>query len=119
VAETADQAARAAGEILSLFAEDRRRIEALGRPAGSMLRVHQLLQARPVTSIPGAATQLGMSPPTVSAAIAHLQQLGIVREMTGKQRGRVYLYDEYMKILNVGTEPYRREGTPRERTHLA
>ena len=84
-----------------------------------MLRVHQLLQARPVTSIPGAATQLGMSPPTVSAAIAHLQQLGIVREMTGKQRGRVYLYDEYMKILNVGTEPYRREGTPRERTHLA
>ena len=34
-------------------------------------------------------------------------------------RGRVYLYDEYMKILNVGTEPYRRGGTPRERTHLA
>jgi hypothetical protein len=30
----------------------------------------------------------------------HLQQLGIVREMTGKQRHRLYIYDRYMAILN-------------------
>jgi hypothetical protein len=30
---------------------------------------------------------------------------GIVREITGKQRDRIYLYDQYVRILDKGTEP--------------
>jgi hypothetical protein len=29
----------------------------------------------------------------------------MVREVTGRQRGRLYIYDEYLAILSEGTEP--------------
>ena len=105
VAETSVQAADAAREILNLFENDRRRIEGLGRPAASALRVHQLLQQKPIIAIPDTAHRLGISAPTVSKSIQHLEQLGLLREITGKQRGRLFVYDAYLGILNRGTEP--------------
>jgi len=38
-------------------------------------------------------------------AIKHLAKLGIARETTGPNYGRIYAYDKYFKILNEGTEP--------------
>ena len=32
-------------------------------------------------------------------------KLGILREITGKQRHRLFVYDRYLAILNQGTEP--------------
>jgi Fic family protein len=43
VKETSEQAADTAKLILELFEKDRRRIERLGRPAASALRVHRYL----------------------------------------------------------------------------
>ncbi|MFO8175638.1 MAG: Fic family protein [Longimicrobiales bacterium] len=105
ITETSLQAAEAAREILGLFEADRDRIEGLGRPAASALRVHQLLQQKPIVGIPDAAQRLGLSAPTIAKSIQHLQVLGIVREITGKQRGRLFVYDGYLAILNRGTEP--------------
>lgn len=108
VAETSTQAADAARRILALFDEDRRAIEALGRPASSALRVHQLLQTKPLITIPQAAQALGLSRPTVASSLAHLQEARIVHETTGRQRGRAFVYDRYLALLNEGTEPLRR-----------
>jgi len=105
VTETSLQAADTARELLDLFEADRARIEQLGRPAASTLRVHQRLQQNPVTAIADAAEQLGLSPPTVGKCLKHLEELGIVTEITGKQRGRRYVYTDYLSILSRGTEP--------------
>ena len=43
--------------------------------------------------------------PTVTASMHHLAKLGITRETTGRNYGRIYAYDKYLKILNEGTEP--------------
>ena len=107
IAETSLQASEAAREILALFEADRHRIEDLGRPAASALRVHQLLQQKPIIGIPAAAQRLSISPPTIAKSIQHLEDLGIVREVTGKQRGRMYVYSDYLSILSRGTEPLR------------
>jgi Fic family protein len=56
-------------------------------------------------SVPTAAKRLGVSQPTIQASIDHLQRLGIVREITGRMRGRNYSYTEYLAILDEGTEP--------------
>jgi hypothetical protein len=40
-------------------------------------------------------------------AIANLQKLGIVKELTGKRRGRLFAYSRYMEIFNRGTEALR------------
>ncbi len=104
IAETSQQATDTARELHDLFERDRRRIERLGRPAASALRVHQRLQRHPLVSVPEAARDLRVSPPTVANAIRRLERLGILRETTGKQRGRLFVYDAYLDILNRGTE---------------
>ncbi|WP_253641084.1 Fic family protein [Bradyrhizobium sp. USDA 4541] len=104
VIETATQATETARQLLELFEKDRRAISALGRPAASTLRVHQLLQKRPLLSVPATTKELGLSKPTVAKAMEHLEKLGIVREITAKQRRRIYAYVRYLDILNQGTE---------------
>jgi len=104
VTETAEQAADTSREILALIEGDRHKIEALGRPASSVLRVHQHLQRRPIITIPATAEQLSLSAPTVTKALQHMVKLGLVRETTGKQRHRLFTYHRYLDILNRGTE---------------
>lgn len=107
VDETARQAADAATRILALFRDHRSRIAGIGRGAASALRVHEYLQGRPMLTIPVAAQELGISPPTIAASVRHLEELGIVHEVTGRQRGRTFLYGSYLSILAEGTEPLR------------
>ena len=105
VKETSDQAADTAKQILELFETDRQKVEGLGRPATSALRVHQYLQTKPILSVPMAVDALKLSAPTVRKSISHLIDLDIVRETTGKQRDRLFVYSDYLDILNQGTEP--------------
>ena len=105
VAETAHQAADTATELLKLFDEDKRRIETLGRPSATALRLHQLLQERPLTTTAQASARLGISRPTIAKAIGHLARLGILDEITGARRGRIYVYRAYLSVLERGTEP--------------
>jgi len=105
VQQTARQATDTAGQILRLLDEDRRKVEALGRKAGSARRVLDQLRRHPITTIPNATAQLHLTAPTVRSAVESLETLGIVREITGKQRDRIYLYDQYVRILDKGTEP--------------
>lgn len=105
VTETSGQATDAAREILRIFNADRGRIEALGRPAASALRVHQLLQQKPLVTVQEAVAQLSVSAPTIRKSIEHLQRLGIVEEITGKERRRIFVYRQYLDILARGTDP--------------
>lgn len=105
VQETAEQASQTATRILALFRQDQERIEKLGRVASSTLRVHQLLQTKALVSIRAAANQLALSQPTVTKALEQMQSLGIVRETTGRRRGRIFVYGAYLDLLNEGTEP--------------
>jgi Fic family protein len=107
VRDTAEQAAASARNILAVFAADRRKIEGLGRPAASALRVFEHVQRNPIMSIPDAAVKAGISAPTMAKSVEHLQRLGILRENTGRQRRRLFVYDAYLAILNEGTEPIR------------
>lgn len=105
VAETADGAVQTARRLLDLFAKDREEIEGLGRRASSTLRVHALLQRQPLITVPQADRHLGMSRPTIGAALRALQELGLVKEITGRRRNRVFVYSGYLAILGEGTEP--------------
>ncbi len=84
--------------------DDRSRLGRLGRRAGSALRVHQSLVERPVSDIARLASRTGLSGPTVAAVLGALGQLDIVREVTGRQRGKIFAYERYLAILREGTE---------------
>jgi Fic family protein len=105
VAETANQAFDTANRIVELFRQDRERITAEGGRASSTLRVHRLLQQHPFATANMLVNETRLSAPTVNAALAELVGLGIVQEMTGRRRGRVFGYRGYLDILGEGTEP--------------
>jgi len=105
VHETAEQAAHACQSIMRVFDADRHKIEKLGRPAISVLRVHQMLQRKPILSALSGAKETGLTRQTVLTALKQLQKIKIVRELTGKERDRLFVYDDYLKILSEGTEP--------------
>ena len=105
ITETSLQAAEAAREILGLCEKDQNRIKSLGRPAVSALRVHQFLQQKPIAGIPAVAKASGISAPTTAKSFRYLQDLGILQEITGKRRNRIFAYSDYLSILNRGTEP--------------
>jgi len=104
VRQTAEEAVATARRLTTLFDTDRGRIAVQGRRAGSMLRVHDVLRQRPLASLTDVARKTRLTFPTASAAMDALVSLGIVREFTGRQRNRVFAYDEYLSILNEGTE---------------
>ena len=104
VRETAEGAVSTAQRLVALFGEDRERIVPKGRRAGSALRVHDALKARPLASIQEVCTRSGLSFPAATTAMKMLVELGIARELTGKRRNRVFAYDRYLSILNEGTE---------------
>ena len=105
VEETAAQATQTARTLMNLAAADEKRIQTIGKAAGSALRVHRLLQAQPLVSIATASKKLDLSVPTVTASLRHLEALRIVRETTGAEYGRVYAYNQYLDILNEDAEP--------------
>jgi Fic family protein len=105
IEETANQAAATARQLMKLAAEDEQRIQTLGRGAGSALRVHRFLQRQPLTSIAAASKELNLSFPTVTTAVNNLEAVGIVAEVTGRQRSRLFAYAEYLTILSEETEP--------------
>jgi Fic family protein len=105
VASTANQAFDAASRIVALYKEDRERISAESDRPGSALRVHDQLQQHPYVTSKRLVRLTGLSAPTVNAALEDLATLQVVREITGKRRGRVYAYDRYLTILSEGTEP--------------
>ncbi len=105
VAETANQAFQAATRIVELFRQDRERITVESDRAGSALRLHDLLQQNPFQTANRLVEQTGLTAPTVNAALADLVRLGIVEEVTGRRRSRVFGYRGYLDILGEGTEP--------------
>jgi Fic family protein len=104
VRETAEGAVSTAQRLVALFGEDRARIVPKGRRAGSALRVHDALKARPLASMQEVCARSGLSFPAAASAMELLAELGIARELTGKRRNRVFAYDRYLAILSEGTE---------------
>lgn len=104
VEETANQAAETAARLLRLFQTDREKLHALGRKGISALKLHDILQRKPVINVPRLVADHGFSAPTANSALRVLVDEGLVREITGFARNRVFAYSEYLRTLNEGAE---------------
>ena len=105
VRTTATGAVETANRLVALFQEDAARIHSLGRSAPNTLRIFNAFRSRPVASIKDIRRRTGVAAPTAGRAIDALEELGIVQEITGRQRDRIFVYRRYLNILNEGAEP--------------
>ncbi|AJY69904.1 hypothetical protein RW64_10065 [Geobacter sulfurreducens] len=67
----------------------------------------QMLYRKPYVTIPYVARELRISSPAASKAVNNLAALGILIEVSGKKRDRVFLHESYLSIIREGTELYR------------
>ena len=59
------------------------------------------MQKTPITSIAAASTGLQLTVPAVTSALERLQKLGIVVELTGGRRNRLFAYSAFLDRLNA------------------
>ncbi len=104
VIHTAAQAVETAQQLMKLSAADGQRINSLKRTSGSAHLIHKAILERPMASPNWIQKKTQLSPATVNACLRELEQLKIVKEVTGKKRNRLYSYAEYLQIMNKGTE---------------
>ena len=99
VREAAHDGVRVAQALHALVARDRHRIIAHDRPTVAAIQLLEQLPFNPVVTALGASVLLGLTAPPTRKAIQLLEGLDILREITGKRRGRLYIYNEYLQIL--------------------
>ena len=107
VEQTATGAVDTANRLLSLIRIDEENIHKTENRTANILRVFDGLRHRPVTTIKSLATRAQISFSTASRAVEVLMKLNVLEEITGRDRDRVFVYADYLKILNEGTEPLR------------
>lgn len=105
VRDVATQAHEAARIISSIFETDAETIKSLGRASAMASRVHEVMRQHPIVTISAITELCETTVPTATKALTNLEELGIVREITGQARNRVYVYAEYLDVLNEGTDP--------------
>ena len=101
---TASQAVETAQQLLDLSNRDRDKINGLGRAAASTLQIHRALMEQPIATSSSLAEKTGITPATVNKSLGHLEQLGIVKELTARKRNRLFSYAGYIEIMSRGTE---------------
>jgi len=102
---TAETAVSMAQRLAAQIERDRQRIQA-ARPRGaSIFTLHNAFAKRPVQTIRDLSSTTGLTPTTIGAAVDRLAKLGLVREISGRRRDRVFAYSQYLEILSEGLEP--------------
>ena len=104
VEHIANNAVDTAKRLLSLFDDDEQRIRKARGTTSATLQVFSTFCRRPLISVKEVCQKTDLSFPTVNSAIQKLKDIGLLHEITGKRRNRIFAYQAYLDILNEGTE---------------
>ncbi|OYY59802.1 MAG: cell filamentation protein Fic, partial [Hydrogenophilales bacterium 28-61-11] len=99
VAETATKGRDVFRKILTLRTEVEHAVLSLGKRAPNARLMLNLLYRKPMVSATDIEVALSVSTPTANALIRDMENLGIVTEITGQQRGRVFAFDRYLSLF--------------------
>ena len=99
VAETAVKGRDVFSQVLRLRTKVEHDILTLGKKAPNAKNLLNLLYRKPIVSAGDIEKALELSTPTVNALIKDFQHLGILSEITGQLRGRVYAFEPYLDLF--------------------
>lgn len=97
---TSRQAVSTARQIIRQISRDHQMIKQTGRSAETTMAVFDCFTRKLITDSKHIIAETELSPATVNSALSKLQKLGIVTEITGKKRDKVYSYAMCMDVLN-------------------
>ena len=104
ISTIADEAADTARDLFILVNKDRARVLSARNASVMAARLLDQLPRHPMVTIPAVVHILGTTKPTAAKAIGVLEQLGVLRETTGRRRDRTFSYAGYLDRLRGGTD---------------
>lgn len=100
VAEISSQATNIAREILAIREKHREVLSSRGSATSNSLALLEHLYEHPIVTVNRVADLLGVTFPTANSLVGQFQQLGLLEELTGKQRRRLFAYGPYLRIFH-------------------
>jgi Fic family protein len=92
--------------ILALREQYRERVmKKKGKGSASLVKLVEELFVMPATTIASASLALGTTPPAAQNTVEKLVELGILSEVTGRQRGRLYIAREVFAVTTEDLKP--------------
>ncbi len=100
VAAVAAEAARTSARILEMRERHRALLlERLGKGAANGIRVLESLYDLPITTVKAVTQLLEITPAGANSIVGRLEELGILREITGQARNRKFEYHDYVALF--------------------
>ena len=100
VTETAVRGKEVFQAILKLREHVEHEVVILKARAPIARRLLQVLYRQPIISASEISTELKISTPTAHKLVDTFVDIKILKEFTNRQRGRLYVFDEYFKLFN-------------------
>lgn len=98
------EAGNAAKEIITLKETLLEMLISHDVAGANAVKLTNTLFNRPIVSIPGVAETLGVSKPSALKLVSKFEEMGILTEITGKQRFKKYMFTDYVAIIEQGTK---------------
>ncbi len=99
IIETAKSGITTFDNILKLQKKVEAQIQTLGSRTANAQKVVQYLYQRPIIDAAKVGEVADISPASAYKLIADLEQFGILKEITGGKRGKMYVYYDYLQLF--------------------
>jgi len=100
IAITAEQAVETSRKILELREKDLQKISTLGRSTPKASLLLNSLFHTPLVKIKGVEKIAGLKNPNALALVNKMVKLGILKEITGRKRNKVFSYQKYIELFD-------------------
>jgi len=104
VSDTAEEATHTVRNILQLRETDHALIAGHGLGMNGM-KLHDLLLSRPRLTVALAAEKLDVTFPTANKLIDRFVELGLLQEITGRRRNRIFSFEPYLRLFEDSVPP--------------
>jgi Fic family protein len=99
IIETAKGSIETFDNIMKLQKEVDERIQKLGARTSNARAVVSRLYQRPLTNAQKVSDLTGLSLPSAYKLVEELENIGILKEITGAKRGKQYWFDAYIELF--------------------
>ena len=99
IVETAQNGIETFKAIIVLQQEYDEKILSLGARAGNAQKLLRFMYAEPITNVNRVVEKLNMNYPTTNRLLKSLAALGVLKEITGFSRNRLFVLEEYLNLF--------------------
>lgn len=105
VAEVATEAHETARKILQLRTQCQELLQGEGKAGATLLRVLDILFEQPLLTPAFIEKKLGVTYVTANNHVTRLQDLGLLKELTGYKRNRRFAFSPYLVLFKSASKP--------------